>query len=160
MTRNPRAPSLFLFHRATDFFACGVSANLFSRAAVAEPKSSSDLFVCKAHLTDLRAISINGWKYKADAARMATTQKSRTTAAFAGGFAPSRRTNKSAAGAKKSQRRKKSNQSNHKGKCPPNSRDTSDGDALACRARLKRVFSAADFLLTAGLLHPGSVSCD
>lgn len=57
--------------RATDFFACGVStaATPFSRAAAVEEKSGVDLFLCKTHSRNLRAISINGQKNKADVAR-------------------------------------------------------------------------------------------
>lgn len=96
---NLRMPSLFFFHRATDFFACGVAAtNLFRRAAVVEPKSSSDLFVCKTHLINLRAISINGWKYKADVAQIATTQRGEQRPSLAVIFAPSWPITKSAAG--------------------------------------------------------------
>lgn len=54
--------------RATDFFACGVTtaATLFSRAAAVDEKSCMNLVLCKIDLKSLRAILINGEKYKAD----------------------------------------------------------------------------------------------
>lgn len=48
---------------------CRRRASPFSRAAAVEEKLGVDLFLCKTRLSNLRVISINGQKNKADVAR-------------------------------------------------------------------------------------------